>query len=145
MRLWKNIVINEKTIDIRSPVKIGSIEKLPLTLRYKQSLIFRTLESIQVPDFITGYVFARTGITKIPLLVNIPGLVDPGYKGNLSGVIYNLSGCNIHIYQMRIAQIVFHEHQSVNIDYQHRTLSKHHGQTGSETLIAKTDKEFRKS
>ncbi len=134
---------NDDTIDIRKPRKIGKNEKLPLTLKHGESLIFRTLESVEVPDFITGVVFARSGITKIPLLINIPGLVDPGYSGNLSGVIYNFSGCNIHIFQMRIAQIVFHKHQSVEVDYSQRRLSKHQGQTGSDTLIAKTDKEFK--
>jgi deoxycytidine triphosphate deaminase len=131
------------TIDIRKPKKIGRNEKLPLTLERGQSLIFRTLESIEVPDFITGYVFARSGITKIPVLTDIPGLVDPGYKGNLSGVIYNFSGCNIHIFQMRICQIVFHKHEKVETSYDVRRLSKHQGQTSSDTLIAKTDKEFR--
>ena len=130
-------------IKISEPRTIGKIVKIPVAMRFGDSLVFTTEEKITIDSEITGIVYARSSLTKLPILFNIPGLVDPGFSGSLTGVMYNLSGMNITIEKMRICQIVFHRHYKVETDYSKRELSKNQNQSEENALTSRWDKEFR--
>ena len=130
-------------IKITEPKTIGKIVEIPVSMKFGDSLVFTTDEKITLGPEITGIVYARSSLTKLPILFNIPGLVDPGFSGSLTGVMYNLSGMNITIEKMRICQIVFHQHNWVETDYSKRKSSKNLNQSNENALISRQDKEFR--
>jgi len=134
---------NYKLISVISPEIDEKFKNLPIKLEFGDAMVFSTDEIITVDNTITGIVHARSSLTKLPLLFNIAGLVDPGFIGTLTGTIYNFSGYDIIIPKMRIMQICFFEHKAVEIDYSKRKSSKNLYQEGEKSLIPKTDIEFR--
>jgi len=130
------------TIDASIPTTFGELKKLPITLKSGDVVVFTTEEKIFVDNDISGIVHARSSLTKLPLLFNIAGLVDPGFLGSLTGVMYNLNPKNILIEKMRICQITFVKHDKVDVSYNTRNLSKNQNQYGENALSPKTDKEF---
>jgi len=134
---------NGYSIDCTQQTCIGAIVKLPIDLKYGESIVFTTDEIIYVDQGITGIVYPRSSLTKIPLLFNIAGLVDPGFNGSITGTIYNFSASKIEIKKMRICQIVFHEHEKVEVSYEKRKTSKNQNQSGILSLYPKKDSEFK--
>jgi len=129
-------------ISITKPINTGRLLNLPLAFMPNDAVVFTTAEMIYVSPEVSGIVYARSSLTKLPILFNIPGLIDPGFKGSITGVMYNFSGHVINLEKMRICQVVFHYHNSVNNHYGTRELSKNQNQEGEESLISRTDKEF---
>ncbi len=136
---------DDRVISASNPSVIGRLDKLPIILKKQDSLVFTTDEIISVDSSITGIVHARSSLTKLPILFNIPGLVDPGFRGSLTGVMYNLSGFDLKIEKMRICQIVFHSHNHVLDHYGIRKSSKNQGQRGKSSLVSRTDVEFQET
>lgn len=144
VRFIRKSEIQEYTeVKMREPKTFGEIQKLPTWFYGEDVIVFKTEEYIKVPNYITGIVHARSSLTKLPVLFNIAGLVDPGFEGTITGVMYNLSGVCLYLEKMRICQIVFHEHDEVEEHYGIRKSSKNQFQKGVESLTAKTDIEFK--
>lgn len=132
-----------KTIDITKPDNFGRFKKLPVILKKGDVIIFSSKEKITLPPYISGIVYARSSLTKLPILFNIPGLIDPGFSGSISGVIYNFSSRKLLIKEMRICQVVLHLHNTVKEHYGVRRISKNQNQYGKNSLMSKTDFEFK--
>ena len=70
-----------------------------------------TIEKIELPADIVARVEGRSSIGRLGLTVHVTaGFVDPGFKGNITLEIANLSNNTITLYKnMRICQIVFEQ------------------------------------
>lgn len=102
-----------------------------------------TMEKISLPPNIVARVEGRSSIGRLGLTVHVTaGFIDPGFTGNITLEIANLSNNNIVIYEdMRIAQIVFEEIETPNRIYG-ECGNKYQGQTGVVGSLIKYDGDF---
>lgn len=90
-----------------------------------------TKERITLPAHISGEIWGKSSLGRLGLLVHVTaGLVDPGWDGNLTFELSNVTRWPIKIYLgMKAGQITFEEMDGpAKRDYGHRELgSKYHG------------------
>ena len=112
----KNIQIKLLISDAKIPQKqhssdigydLSSIEEVKLPS--KEVTLVHTGISISLPEGIAGFVLPRSGLaTKHQItLINSPGLIDPGYTGELMVPLMNYSDVTYIVKRHeRIAQLV---------------------------------------
>jgi dUTP pyrophosphatase len=115
--LTNEALVPKKQHELDIGYDLASVEST--TLLSKQVTLVRTGLSISLPAGLAGFVLPRSGLaTKHQItLINSPGLIDPGYTGeilipliNHSDVSYNISK------QERIAQLVLVNSDNVEFD-----------------------------
>ena len=74
-----------------------------------QFLLASTLERVEIPDWLCATVWGRSSTARRGLFIHITaGLIDPGYKGNITLELYNASTEYIPLtYGMGISQLIF--------------------------------------
>ena len=74
-----------------------------------QFVLGNTVESFKLPDNLLGRLDGRSSIGRLGLIVHATaGFIDPGYKGNITLEMLNVSTIAIKLYvDMRIGQISF--------------------------------------
>ena len=115
--LTNEALVPKKQHELDIGYDLASVENT--TLLSKQVTLVRTGLSISLPAGLAGFVLPRSGLaTKHQItLINSPGLIDPGYTGeilipliNHSDVSYNISK------QERVAQLVLVNSDNVEFD-----------------------------
>lgn len=115
--LTNEALVPKKQHELDIGYDLASVEST--TLLSKQVTLVRTGLSISLPAGVAGFVLPRSGLaTKHQItLINSPGLIDPGYTGeilipliNHSDVSYNISK------QERVAQLVLVNSDNVKFD-----------------------------
>lgn len=115
--LTNEALVPKKQHELDIGYDLASVENT--TLLSKQVTLVRTGLSISLPAGVAGFVLPRSGLaTKHQItLINSPGLIDPGYTGeilipliNHSDVSYNISK------QQRVAQLVLVNSDNVEFD-----------------------------
>ena len=115
--LTNEALVPKKQHELDIGYDLASVEST--TLLSKQVTLVRTGLSISLPPGVAGFVLPRSGLaTKHQItLINSPGLIDPGYTGeilipliNHSDVSYNISK------QERVAQLVLVNSDNVEFD-----------------------------
>lgn len=115
--LTNEALVPKKQHELDIGYDLASVEST--TLLSKQVTLVRTGLSISLPAGVAGFVLPRSGLaTKHQItLINSPGLIDPGYTGeilipliNHSDVSYNISK------QERVAQLVLVNSDNVEFD-----------------------------
>ena len=115
--LTNEVLVPKKQHELDIGYDLASVENT--TLLSKQVTLVRTGLSISLPAGLAGFVLPRSGLaTKHQItLINSPGLIDPGYTGeilipliNHSDVSYNISK------QERVAQLVLVNSDNVEFD-----------------------------
>ena len=115
--LTNEALVPKKQHELDIGYDLASVENI--TLLSKQVTLVRTGLSISLPAGLAGFVLPRSGLaTKHQItLINSPGLIDPGYTGeilipliNHSDVSYNISK------QERVAQLVLVNSDNVEFD-----------------------------
>ena len=78
-----------------------------------------TIETVEIPSDIVARVEGRSSIGRLGLTIHVTaGFIDPGFKGNITLEIANLSNNSIVLHKgMRICQIVFEEIEPPTILY----------------------------
>lgn len=88
-----------------------------------------TLEWVEMPPSLMGIVCGKSSLARVGLQVEAAGLVDPGWKGNLTLEMKNLSWNTIKLRAgMKIAQIYFlpiFSHEVTRL-YGHPDLKSHY-------------------
>lgn len=114
-----------------------------IVLKPGETALFCTHECISVSPRIMAVGFCRSTLAKIPMHVHVPGLVDPGFSGVLSGNITNLSPAKIKIpHKFRIFQLIFFDVNGLE-DYSKREISKNNNIDYHSFYKVKVDKEWR--
>ena len=73
--------------------------------------------SIELPNNVGGFVFPRSGLSSQHLIapINSPGLIDPGYTGELIVPLMNFSNIDYTVEcNERVAQLVAINTQTIN-------------------------------
>ena len=97
-------------------------------IKNKEFMLATTVETIHLPDYISGFVEGRSSIGRRGLFIQNAGWIDSGFKGQITLELYNATDKPILLVAgKRIAQIVFCEQKSRSVmPYQ----GKYQGQSG---------------
>ena len=122
----KNIQIKLLTEDSIIPKKQHELDigydlhsSVDIKLASKKVTRVKTAISISLPKDIGGFVLPRSGLSSNHLitLINSPGLIDPGYTGELIIPLINHGEENYKIKRGdRIAQLVFINVQNIEFE-----------------------------
>ena len=115
--LINEALVPKKQHELDIGYDLASVENT--TLLSKQVTLVRTGLSISLPAGIAGFVLPRSGLaTKHQItLINSPGLIDPGYTGEILIPLINHSDVNYNISkQERVAQLVLVNSDNVEFD-----------------------------
>lgn len=115
--LTNEALVPKKQHELDIGYDLASVENT--TLLSKQVTLVRTGLSISLPAGVAGFVLPRSGLaTKHQItLINSPGLIDPGYTGEILIPLINHSDVNYNISkQERVAQLVLVNSHNVEFD-----------------------------
>lgn len=115
--LTNEALVPKKQHELDIGYDLASVEST--TLLSKQVTLVRTGLSISLPAGLAGFVLPRSGLaTKHQItLINSPGLIDPGYTGEILIPLINHSDINYNISkQERVAQLVLVNSDNVKFD-----------------------------
>ena len=115
--LTNEALVPKKQHELDIGYDLASVEST--TLLSKQVTLVRTGLSISLPAGLAGFVLPRSGLaTKHQItLINSPGLIDPGYTGEILIPLINHSDINYNISkQERVAQLVLVNSDNVEFD-----------------------------
>ena len=89
--------------------KIDLKKETSFTFEPKKYYLIKTIEKVNLPIDISGLIFPRTTLFRSGLAL-FNGIVQPGYKGELTFGICNLSEAKVKVsFGSRIVHITFHE------------------------------------
>ena len=115
--LTNEALVPKKQHELDIGYDLASVENI--TLLSKQVTLVRTGLSISLPAGVAGFVLPRSGLaTKHQItLINSPGLIDPGYTGEILIPLMNHSDINYNISKHeRVAQLVLVNSDNVEFD-----------------------------
>ena len=115
--LTNEALVPKKQHELDIGYDLASVENT--TLLSKQVTLVRTGLSISLPPGVAGFVLPGSGLaTKHQItLINSPGLIDPGYTGEILIPLINHSDINYNISkQERVAQLVLVNSDNVEFD-----------------------------
>ena len=115
--LTNEALVPKKQHELDIGYDLASVEST--TLLSKQVTLVRTGLSISLPAGLAGFVLPRSGLaTKHQItLINSPGLIDPGYTGEILIPLINHSDISYNISkQERVAQLVLVNSDNVEFD-----------------------------
>tara|TARA_B100001123_G_C15264595_1_gene1007948 strand:- start:90 stop:524 length:435 start_codon:yes stop_codon:yes gene_type:complete len=116
-RLNENAILPEKQHDSDAGYDLYSIEEI--ILKPNQIYKVKTGIAIQIPNNYGGLVLPRSGLSsKYGIsLINTPGLIDPGYRGELLIPLINHSSNEYTINKNeRVAQLILIDIPEVKIE-----------------------------
>ncbi len=96
----------------------------------KETKVVKTGIAIEIPEGYAGFVLPRSGLAakNSVTVVNSPGLIDSGYRGELMVILHKLNGNGGDIFSYgagdRIAQLVIQKVETakfINVDYEELT------------------------
>ena len=115
--LTNEALVPKKQHELDIGYDLASVENT--TLLSKQVTLVRTGLSISLPAGLAGFVLPRSGLATNHqiTLINAPGLIDPGYTGEILIPLINHSDINYNISkQERVAQLVLVNSDNVEFD-----------------------------
>jgi len=120
VRLDENILVFRNTdipyIDVKnieqnltSLVKID--DEKPFILHPSQFVLGSTLEYVEIPTHLVSRLEGKSSLGRVGLLIHsTAGYVDPGFKGNITLELSNVSNLPITLYKgMKIGQMSFNQ------------------------------------
>lgn len=114
--------------------------KSAISLAPGEFLLGTTAEWVEIPHDLVARVEGRSSIGRMGITVHVTaGFIDPGFRGNITLEIANLSGYTVLLYPgMRICQLCFHRMADKSANpYQ----GKYQGQIG--TTGSRIDQDYR--
>jgi dUTP pyrophosphatase len=91
-----------------------------MSLHPRERAVVRTGIAVAIPEGFAGFVHARSGraLREGLALVNAPGVIDSGYRGEIKVILVNLDAeAALHIKRGdKIAQLIVQPIQTVHLD-----------------------------
>ena len=91
-----------------------------MSLQPRERAVVRTGIAVAIPEGFAGFVHARSGraLSEGLALVNAPGVIDSGYRGEIKVILVNLDAeAALHIKRGdKIAQLIVQPIQTVDLD-----------------------------
>jgi len=139
-----------EVVDVRKKVDASRLVKIDkkkgFILHPGEFILGNTEEEFTIPNDLAAKLEGRSSLGRIGLVIHATaGYVDPGFSGQLTFEISNISRLPIKIHRrMRIAQICFFQMSSpVEVPYGSKKLgSKYKGQMGP--TVSKIYQDFKK-
>jgi dCTP deaminase len=106
LRLGRGLLVEgDDGVWDEAPIENGQVEILPGIL-----YLGTTLERVEIPSDLLGILCGRSSFARLGLVIHLTaGLIDPGFKGQITLEIFNVSRRPIKIdIGTRVAQIAFH-------------------------------------
>jgi dCTP deaminase len=131
---------NLHIIDTRNPIKdlmkrILIKKDVPFILHPREFILGTTIERIEVPNDLVCRLEGKSSLGRMGLIIHsTAGYIDPGFKGQVTLEISNLSNLPIALYKdMKIGQFSFIQMTSpAEFPYGHSKLGSHYqNQTGA--------------
>ena len=73
-------------------------------------LLASTTETVTIPNDLVGQVVGKSSLARLGLIVECAGFIDPGFNGQITLELYNLSDKPIELTKINnICQIVFYQ------------------------------------
>ena len=102
-------------LDLKEPV-IDFMEKIhlkkdePLILHPREFVLGTSLEYVKIPNHLLGRLDGKSSLGRLGLIIHATaGFIDPGFEGQLTYEITNLSNIPIAVYGgIKIAQLSIH-------------------------------------
>ena len=112
LRLGKHYLVIEQNkmeiLTLDSQIHYREIEGESITIPPHTFLLATTLEYVELPPNIVGFVEGRSSIGRLGLFIQNAGWVDPGFKGRITLELYNANSLPIKLQSgRRICQMVF--------------------------------------
>ena len=112
-RIFKNI--HKPYIDLREPV-VDYMEKFvikkdePLIIHPGEFILGTSIETVKIPDNLLARLDGKSSLGRLGLIVHATaGFIDPGFEGQITYEITNLSNIPIAVYGgIKIAQLSIH-------------------------------------
>jgi len=135
VRVFDNYKARE--IDVRNKQDVSRVVEIEdggFVLHPGEFILGSTVESFAIPRDLAGKLEGKSSLARLGLVIHATaGYVDPGFRGELTFEMSNLSRLPIRLYaKMKVAQICFVKMSSpVKIPYGDKRLgSKYFGQRG---------------
>lgn len=138
------IDVRQKQDELMTPVEIKDNE--PFILHPGEFVLGSTLESLKLPDDVAGRIEGKSSLGRLGLLIHsTAGYIDPGWEGNLTLELSNVSPLPITLYyKMKIGQISFTQMSTpVERPYGSKGLGSHY-QGQKVPIASKFHENFRK-
>lgn len=98
-----------KTPETKSVAKFEAGKEIYFTFEPGEYFLIKTIEKVNLPDYISGIIFSRTTLFRSGLAL-FNGIAQPGYCGELTFGICNLGKSKIKVaLGARVAHITFHD------------------------------------
>lgn len=133
-------IINVKLLDINAklPTKANLSDAgfdlystIDTIIPPKQRKTVKTGIALEMPEYMAGLVWPRSGLSVKQGIDVLAGVIDSGYRGEIMVCLYNTSDENVSINRGdRIAQIIFQEVPRVVIFRQEELGSSQRGDNG---------------
>lgn len=128
------IDVREKQNNLMNEVNVKDNE--PFILHPGEFVLGSTVENVKMPNHIAGRIEGKSSLGRLGLLIHsTAGYIDPGFEGNLTLELSNVSPLPIKLFaDMKIGQVSFIKMSSeVENPYGSEKLkSKYQGNTGPE-------------
>jgi dCTP deaminase len=129
LRLSDEILISKgDEINFGQEPEYERIQKEEITLPPKTHVLVRTNERVELPKNVGGIMKLRSSLSRIGVILNNAGWVDPGFKGTLTLSVFNSNDVPVKIKAgTRFSQLILLRLGEESAGYQ----GKYTNQTGT--------------
>lgn len=90
LRISDEILISKgEEIDFGKEPEYEKIQRNEIVLPPKTHVLVRTMERVELPNDVGGITKLRSSLSRIGVMLNNAGWVDPGFKGTLTLSVFN--------------------------------------------------------
>ncbi|MEE9323637.1 MAG: dCTP deaminase [Candidatus Aenigmarchaeota archaeon] len=101
------LILKGKEIDLGKEPEYERIKQNEIVLPPKTHVLVRTIERVELPNDVGGITKLRSSLSRIGVMFNNAGWVDPGFKGTLTLSVFNPNNSPIKIKPgMRFFQLI---------------------------------------
>jgi len=91
------LLLKGKAIDFGKEQEYEKIKGGEVVLPPKTHVLVRTVEYVELPNDVGGMTKLRSSLSRIGVVFNNAGWVDPGFKGTLTLSVFNSNNCPVKI------------------------------------------------
>ena len=97
LRISDEIMITRGEIDFGRGAEYEKIRQTEILFPPKTHVLVRTMERIELPNDVGGIAKLRSSLSRIGMLFNNAGWVDPGFKGTLTLSVFNANDSPVRV------------------------------------------------
>lgn len=91
------LIVRGKEIDFGKEPEYEKIKQPEIVLPPKTHVLVRTMERVELPNDVGGIMKLRSSLSRIGVILNNAGWVDPGFKGTLTLSVLNFNDVPVKI------------------------------------------------